>query len=49
MGTAGERGDDKCRGGQRWVEGHWCQDMDFSEKYELGLEGKSFRTFPRIR
>ena len=27
----------------------WCQDMDFSEKYELGLEEKSLRTFPRIR
>ena len=26
-----------------------CQDTDFSEKYELGLAGKSFRTFPRIR
>ena len=25
-----------------------CQDMDFSEKYELGLEEKSLRTFPRI-
>ena len=26
-----------------------CQDTDFSEKYELGLEEKSLRTFPRIR
>ena len=25
-----------------------CQDTDFSEKYELGLEEKSLRTFPRI-
>ena len=25
-----------------------CQDTDFSEKYELRLEGKSLGTFPRI-
>ena len=27
----------------------WCQDMDFSKRYELGLEEKSLGTFPRIR
>ena len=26
----------------------WCQDTDFSEKYELGLEEKSLGMFPRI-
>ena len=25
-----------------------CQDTDFSEKYELGLEEKLLRMFPRI-
>ena len=27
----------------------YCQDTDFSKKYELGLEEKSLRMFPRIR